>query len=494
MSALGGKKASVGLGLAVAIAIGTVATTVSIFSLGSGNNDYQVKVRFATANGLIDGSDVFIGGVKVGTVASVAVSNTAPANNLDSSFANPTTSATATINIGRQYAPLHQGAKAAIRPKSLLGEKYVSVTVGDPSKDAIPDGSTLPPDAVSVNVELDQLINTFDEATRIQLQKLINNLGTGLAGQGRNTNETFHVGQTDLANFGQLTDVLATRDAELKRLIDALTKITQTLGSDQQTANYPDLLAHSEAVLKTLIAEEADVAQGTDRLDQFFAVLDAGFAGRQQDFQAVLGALPRTVSDLDALASTLGPQGHVALPIAQSAAPAVVASNLVFGATPAKNTTTNQYTYTNNVWARVMPSQGCADVNTRYSDASGFAYDAPPTTRPSSSNATEICTLPSMRKSYGTYPCDNYALGSSYLLGCTGTLTGSLCVAFGFNSQSDGYTRGCNGPAAAIGGPSSLLTALANDPGTQRGALGLPLQLASADQGAVNQLLGYLLR
>jgi hypothetical protein len=183
----------------------------------------------------------------------------------------------------------------------------------------------------------------------------------------------------------------------------------------------------------------------------------------------------------------------VALPLAQSALPALVASDLVFGATPAKNTTTNQYTYTNDVWARVMPSQGCADVNTRYKDASGFAYDAPPTTKPTASDASEICTLPSLRKSFGAYPCDSYAQGSAYLLFCTGTLTGSLCVAFGFNSIPVGYTRGCNGPTGGTGGPSSALTALA-DTQTQRGALGVPTQLASTDEGTANQFLGYLLR
>ena len=198
MSEFGGKKASVGLGLAIALAISTLATMASIFSLGSGNNDYTIKVHFPTANGLIDGSDVFIGGVKVGVVNSVVVDPTPPADSGNSNFANPTSTAMATISIGKQYAPLHQGATAAIRPKSLLGEKYVAMTVGDPGKDAIPDGTTLPPDATSVNVELDQLINVFDEATRKQLQKLIANLGTGLRGQGRNTNETFQVGAQDL--------------------------------------------------------------------------------------------------------------------------------------------------------------------------------------------------------------------------------------------------------------------------------------------------------
>src|ERR1700687_389289 len=114
MTELAGKRASVAIGLAVALALAFGATMATVFSLGSGNNDYTVKVQFPTANGLIDGSDVFIAGVKVGTVSSVSVDNNPPSDNSNSSFANPTQSAKATLSIGKQYAPLHDGATAAI--------------------------------------------------------------------------------------------------------------------------------------------------------------------------------------------------------------------------------------------------------------------------------------------------------------------------------------------------------------------------------------------
>jgi virulence factor Mce-like protein len=500
MSEFGGKKASIGVGVAVALAISAVAVAATSFSLGSGINDYQLKVHFPTANGLIEGSDVFIGGVKVGTVSRVVVDASAPADNGNSSFDNPTTSALITVNIKKQYAPLHQGATAAIRPKSLLGEKYVAMTVGDASKDAIADRTTLPSEATSVNVELDQLINVFDEATRQQLQKLIASLGTGLAGQDRNTNQTFQVGRRDLGNLAQVTDVLQARDAELKRIIDALNNITQTLSTDQQRANYPDLLAHSDAVLKTLIAEDADVAQGIDRMNAFFGILDAGFAGRQQDFQAVLAALPRTINDLDALALTLGPQGHVAFRIAQKTAPGVIAGDLIFGATPASNT------YTNDAYTRVMPAQGCYSVNTRYADANGFAYDAPPTTRPGANNVTPfgMCTTPTFANDTGPgRPCANGFASAIDSILCGTAVAGSLCVTFGFNSTPGSpVTAGCNGLTGGIGGPFSAESTPGASPGThgpaspqpQRGVLGLPLQPASTDNTAANQVLGYLLQ
>jgi virulence factor Mce-like protein len=493
----GGKKASVGLGLAVALALSGVATATTIFSLGSGNNDYQVKVHFSTANGLIDGSDVLIGGVKVGVVDSVVVDNSPPADPGSSSFANPTTSATATISIKRQYAPLHQGATAAVRPKSLLGEKYVALTVGDPGKEALADGTTLPPEATSVNVELDQLVGIFDEPTRKQLQKLIDNLAHGLIDQGRNTNQTFQVGNQDLGNFAQLTDVLQTRDAELKRLIDALNKITQSLSTDQQRANYPDLLAHSDAVLKTLIAEDADVQTGIDRMNSFFGILDAGFAGRQQDFTAVMTQLPRTISDLDALATSLAPQGHVILPITQQASWGVVASDLLFGATPSTKT------FTDNIYTRVLPAQGCFNVNTRYDangvatryDVNGVQNDASPAIRQPQLPAAAgnpVCSTPIFEPHLAAGltpgPCSSGIGSTVYAANCAFALSGSLCVGFGFNPQHpQSYVPDpqCDLLTQGVGGPYPVLPPAASTSASAG---------AAAETQAGDQFLGYLLQ
>ena len=442
-----------------------------VFQDRGSRNDYQVKVHFPTANGLIEGSDVFFGGVKVGTVAAVVVDETPPADNANSNFQNPTQTALITVSIGKQYAPLHQGATAAIRPKSLLGEKYVAMTVGDPSKDAIPDSATLPAEATSVNVELDQLINIFDKPTRDQLQKLIDSLGQGLAGQGRTTNETFQTGATDLTNLAGVTDILQARDLELRRVIEALTKITQTLSTDQQRANYPDLLAHSDTVLKTLIAEDADVSSGIDRMKTFFGYLDAGLAGRQQDFNQIITDLPVTIRTVDALASVLAPQGHIGLGIVQAAAPGVVGGDLIFGSQPDANT------YTNDMYTRVMPAQGCYSVGKRTYDANGYATDNQSiTTRP---NGGKSCTLPAFAGG---------CAGPTCLVG----LAGGLCVLENLPSAVCNLLTGGTIHAAAASGPASSAPATAQ--GTSlRGPLGLPLAPSSDSQATAN-LMAYLLQ
>jgi virulence factor Mce-like protein len=402
----------VALGLAVFLTIAMVVVGAIGSSLGGGNNNYEVRVHFPTGNGIIEGSDVFFGGVKVGTVKTLELDRDGKA-------------ITMTVQIGQQYAPIHEGATAAIRPKSLLGEKYVAMTVGDPAKRAYNNGDTLPDSVTSVNVELDQIINIFDEPTRKQLQVLIDNLGIGVAGQGRNTNETFQSGTQDLHGLAAVTDTLQARDAELKRIIEALTKLTATLSSDQQRQTYINLLQHSEQVLSTLKAEDANVAQGIDRMNQLFGTFDAGLNGRAADLNGTFQALPVTVTDLDNLSINLGRDGHIGYPTLQRSIPGIVSGPLIFG----DKSSSNQWT--SNIWTRVMPSVGCFYVNSRSQDSTGAWTDSGgPISTPRGGGTGSGGSHPGSPYTFDSLPqlggvCDS---GVSALLSPTGILT-QACTA-----------------------------------------------------------------
>lgn len=423
------------LGLAVFLTIAMVVIGAIGSSLGGGNNNYEVRIHFPTGNGIIEGSDVFFGGVKVGTVKALELDRDGKA-------------ITMTVSIGQQYAPIHEGATAAIRPKSLLGEKYVAMTVGDPAKRAYNNGDTLPDSVTSVNVELDQIINIFDEPTRKQLQVLIDNLGIGVAGQGRNTNETFQSGTQDLHGLAAVTDTLQARDAELKRIIEALTRLTATLSSDQQRQTYVNLLQHSEQVLSTLKSEDANVAQGIDRMNQLFGTFDNGLSGRADDLNGTFKALPVTVTDLDNLSINLGRDGHIGYPTLQRSIPGIVSGPLIFG----DKSSSNQWT--GNIWTRVMPSVGCFYVNHRTQDSTGAWTDSGgpiPTTR------AAPYTLQSVPSQAFTNLCNS---GASSLLATLGTacntvpanpVTQTLCTATGhavIGGSSGSAAPGSSSPAA----------------------------------------------
>src|SRR5438132_5270288 len=107
---------SVVTGVVVAI----VVLAASGFALAStqlsGSPSRQLQIVFPSADGLVCGSDVLEAGTKIGYISDV-----------EPTQANK---ALVTVQISSDHWPLHQGVYADIRPKSLLGEKYVDVHDG----------------------------------------------------------------------------------------------------------------------------------------------------------------------------------------------------------------------------------------------------------------------------------------------------------------------------------------------------------------------------
>src|SRR5690348_12565586 len=103
------------------LAVGTTVAVLAIAGIGvavaapklSGPELHQLTIHFPTASGLVAGSDVLEAGSKVGTISAIEP--------LQSDQAS------VTIQVEGDHWPLHQGLQADIRPKSLLGEKYVDL-------------------------------------------------------------------------------------------------------------------------------------------------------------------------------------------------------------------------------------------------------------------------------------------------------------------------------------------------------------------------------
>src|SRR5687767_15366080 len=77
---------------------------------------YQFRVAFDEAPLLAKQSDVRVAGVQIGKVAEVE---------------HGTNASIATLEIDRKYAPIEEDTKAVLRNKTLLGQTYVELTLGD---------------------------------------------------------------------------------------------------------------------------------------------------------------------------------------------------------------------------------------------------------------------------------------------------------------------------------------------------------------------------
>jgi len=76
---------------------------------------YTIDVPLKDAAGLYPGSDVEVAGAKAGSIDAI---------NLRGGLA------VVTLKIDPQHAPIHRDATVDLRPKSLLGEKYLALNPG----------------------------------------------------------------------------------------------------------------------------------------------------------------------------------------------------------------------------------------------------------------------------------------------------------------------------------------------------------------------------
>src|SRR5579884_333467 len=167
---------------------------------------YRFEVGFNNAYDLADYADVRIAGVNVGKV--VGKSRTP--------YGNRTV---VTIQMDNQYAPIHRGATAILRTKTLLGETYVQITPGPRNAPPLPDGGMLPNSRVQNAVQLDQVFNTFDPKTRNAFRAWQQELANAVRGNDQNLNNVLGNLPPFAINFTNLLQVLDVQHAAVVALV-----------------------------------------------------------------------------------------------------------------------------------------------------------------------------------------------------------------------------------------------------------------------------------
>jgi len=226
------------------LVVGTVLAAVlaagALFAVGVprllATSDHQFQVSFTNADGLVAGSDVLEAGSKIGTISDI----------------QPTEAdkALVTVQISNDHWPLRTGFTVGIRPKSLLGEKYVDIHDGAPSAAAYTPSGPIAAADKDVPVELDQFINSLDPDTRSAARILLSDVGAGLAGRGDDLNSAIAASRASLDHLAVFGTTLNNRDADLDRIIlgldgvlgkitqaDQLLQISQLITNGQQTLN-----------------------------------------------------------------------------------------------------------------------------------------------------------------------------------------------------------------------------------------------------------------
>jgi phospholipid/cholesterol/gamma-HCH transport system substrate-binding protein len=279
------RSAAIGLALIVLVTVG-VFTKSNPFA-----DRFEVSAVFSTAATLSHGSEVRIGGHRIGEVTRIEPGPT------------PATSRV-TMRIDDRSPAIRTDAHMSLQPRlALEGNGYIRVQPGSPSRPALAEGGQIPRAQTSVAVQLDQAISTFDAPTRSALTDSIKELGGGL-GDRPPSPRTPRPGYKELRDaVRELKDALppvavasravrGVRPGDLRRALHNTGEVTEQLADDPGALS--GIVDHYATVSRTLAGRDAALRRALAEL----AALTSQAPGDLRDIDAALPALTRFADDL----------------------------------------------------------------------------------------------------------------------------------------------------------------------------------------------------
>ena len=299
-----------------------VAAIVVIVLLVGSSSSYKLKLTLANADGLQTGSQVFLGGVPVGTVSDLGMNR---AGN----------QVIATLSIGKGQAHIGKGVHASIIATNLLGTESVQLTPGDRNL-PIPSGTTLPAAATTTPTALDQIVDTLNQPTRVDLALMLQEAGVAVA--GRKADVSAILRQFPLS-LQAATDLFRTLVNDNHSLADFIANSNAFIARvNTQGPALSRLLTAAGGASQTFGDKAASLALAVQRAPEFFARLKTYFTDftiAANRLTPVAGTLAASLLPLDQTLRAIGPFADAAVPTLNRAAQVAPSlSQLATQATP----------------------------------------------------------------------------------------------------------------------------------------------------------------
>lgn len=309
-------KARIGGAIAVAVAAASIGMAL-VAHKGLPFRSYNyIEAAFDDVSSVRAGDDVRVAGVRIGQVHDV--------DYVDGE-------AVVEMQIPGDY-PVHGDASSAIGARNALGQRFIHL---DPGSSGAGDlDAMIPRDRTESAVELDQVLDELDPATRGALQDSVSELGSGSLGRGADLNAALDAAPGLLDDLGLVASELTEEDAELVGLLAAADRLASRFEgrTDELAALLPDAattmgaLATSDgtAVGDALAAAPETLERVEPALRALGAVLDDTGAAFD-DLGPGLESLGRATPDLRGLlVEATDPLGDVP-GVARAAVPALTA-------------------------------------------------------------------------------------------------------------------------------------------------------------------------
>jgi virulence factor Mce-like protein len=300
-------------------AVTTLIAIVAVFLAYNANNGLpfvptrELKVNIANGAAVVPGNDVMEGGDRVGLV-----SDEKPVI-----LGNGHIGAQLTLQLNTHNGRVPVDSTATIRPRSVLGLKYLELSLGK-SKKVIPDGGVMPVSRTTVPVQFDDINTMFDAKTRPAVEKDLAGFGDVLAGRGSSLNDTIASLPSLLGHLRPVAAYLSDPRTELSRFFQALNGFMGTVSPVAQVnvRLFADQATTFGAIDKSPPDLEATIRESPPTLDVSTASLKV-----QQPFLA----------DLTTFAKYMQPATSALRQALPQINPALVAGVRVLPRTPRMN-------------------------------------------------------------------------------------------------------------------------------------------------------------
>jgi phospholipid/cholesterol/gamma-HCH transport system substrate-binding protein len=289
-----------------ALALVLLAIIAVALLLFRGDGGYTVTAEFINAGQLVKGNQVKAGGVAIGSVKSIDVTQDGHAK------------VEFSIKDG-DYKPLRRGTEVMIKQASLSGiaNRYIDLKLGPANGDEIPDGATIGPDQTATAVELDQIFNLFDPRTRKGLQDFFKGSAAMLHGKGKELRRGVHYLNPALSTGARLFKELTRDDALLERfLVDSGTLVNAL--ADRRD-DLTGVVRNLNGTFGALGRQQSALAESVERLPPFMRRANTTFV----NLRAALNDVDPFVDAAKPAVRRLGPFLEQARAFARDGAPTI---------------------------------------------------------------------------------------------------------------------------------------------------------------------------
>jgi ABC-type transporter Mla subunit MlaD len=304
-------------------ALAAAALVLVVFGTGAGDDAkgaYKVRAIFSNAFTVIPGEDVKISGVKVGKISDLDVTKD--------------NKAAVVLDITEPgFKDFRKDATCTIRPQSLIGERFVECTPTQPKAEGDPQapkldriehgdgkGQYLLPDSQTIKpVDIDLVGNIMRLPYRQRLSIIINELGTGLAGNGDALREAIREADPALEQTDKVLAILADQNETLAKLAKNGDEVLRPLARDKE--KVADFIDKADKTAVASAERRSDIEAGLQKLPAFLRQLTPTMqrlGGLADQMTPVLNDLNSAAPQLNQFVKQLGPFSQAGIPALQS--------------------------------------------------------------------------------------------------------------------------------------------------------------------------------